>query len=122
MSKIDVSDIQGFALRGYNFPFARYMLLELLECEKAQQMLGQLIPHITTGERWDQNKKPLSTVNIALTHRGLSQLRLPRATLLSFPLEFQQGMKARAAILGDTDKNGPHRWDPAWHEDKVDIW
>jgi len=30
MTEIDVSDIQGFALRGYNFPFARYLLLELL--------------------------------------------------------------------------------------------
>ena len=30
MSKIDVSDIQGFALKGYNFPHARYLLLELL--------------------------------------------------------------------------------------------
>ena len=86
MSKIDVSDIQGFALRGYNFPYARYLLLELLECDKAQQLIEQLIPHITTGERWDGGK-PESTVNIAFTHRGLAQLRLPRQTLLSFPLE-----------------------------------
>ena len=25
-------------------------------------------------------------------------------------------MKARAPILGDTDKNGPDRWEPVWHD------
>ena len=75
MSRIDVTDIQGFALRGYNFPFARYMLLELLDCQKAEQWIGQLIPHITTGERWDA--KPKTTVNVAFTHRGLEKLALP---------------------------------------------
>ena len=28
MSSIDVSDIQGFSLKGYNFPHARYLLLD----------------------------------------------------------------------------------------------
>ena len=121
MSTIDVSDIQGFALRGYNFPFARYLLLELLECDRAQQSIAQLIPHITTGERWDDGK-PESTVNIAFSHRGLEKLALPKATLLSFPLEFQQGMKARAGILGDTGRNGPDRWEPFWNEHEVHVW
>ena len=29
MIKLNVADIQGFVLRGYNFPFARYLLFEL---------------------------------------------------------------------------------------------
>jgi len=29
MVNLNVADIQGFVLRGYNFPFARYLLLEL---------------------------------------------------------------------------------------------
>ena len=33
-TKIDVTDIQGFVLKGYNFPLARYLLLELVRPEK----------------------------------------------------------------------------------------
>jgi Dyp-type peroxidase family len=121
MTEIDVSDIQGFALRGYNFPFARYLLLELLESKAAQRCVGHVIPHLTTGVKWDSGK-PASTVNIAFTHPGLIQLGLPEETLLSFPVEFQQGMKARSEILGDTGKDAPERWDAAWQEDRVHVW
>jgi Dyp-type peroxidase family len=119
-TKIDVSDIQGFALKGYNFPHARYLLLELLNCEDAQNFILKLLPDITTGERWDD--KPLTTLNIAFTHEGLVKLELPLATLLSFPLEFQQGMKARRQILYDTGKNDPGNWDSVWRDERVHVW
>lgn len=122
MSEIDVSDIQGFSLKGYNFPRARYLLLELLHHEAARQFVRDLLPDITTGERWDIDKKPMSTVNLAFTHNGLMRLQLPLASLLSFPVEFQQGMKARGDILYDTGKNGPANWDPVWKEDRVHAW
>ncbi len=120
MSKIDVSDIQGFALKGYNFPFARYLLLELLHPGGAKDFLAQILQYLTTGERWDE--KPTTTVNIAFTHKGLVQLELPEPTLLSFPLEFQQGMKARKLILYDTGKNSPEHWEPVWRENRVHVW
>lgn len=122
MSKIDVSDVQGFALKGYNFPRARYLLLELLHHEAARAFIERLLPDITTGERWDINNKPMSTVNLAFTHRGLIQLQLPLASLLSFPVEFQQGMKARGDILYDTGKNAPSHWDAVWKDDRVHAW
>jgi Dyp-type peroxidase family len=122
MTKIDVSDIQGFALKGYNFPRARYLLLELLHPEPARDFVMRLLPDITTGERWDINNKPTSTVNLAFTHPGLIRLQLPLASLLSFPLEFQQGMQARADILYDIGKNAPARWDPVWKEGRVHAW
>jgi Dyp-type peroxidase family len=50
------------------------------------------------------------------------RLGLPLASLLSFPLEFQQGMLARGEILGDVGKNGPGNWDPVWREDRVHAW
>lgn len=122
MNKIDLSDIQGFVLKGYNFPFARYLLLELLEARAARNLLELLLPEITTGERWDINNKPLTTVNLAFNHRGLLQLQLPIASLLSFPVEFQQGMKARRDIVGDIGKNAPEHWDVVWKEDRVHAW
>jgi len=122
MNKIDVSDIQGFALKGYNFPFARYLLLELSKPAAARAWLSSLLTVVTTGERWDVANKPMSTVNIAFTHPGLIRLDLPLASLLSFPLEFQQGMRTRGDILGDLGKNGPDNWDPVWREDEVHVW
>jgi len=122
MGSIDVSDIQGFSLKGYNFPYARYFLFELLEPQKARNFIYQLLTVVTTGERWDINNKPVSTVNVAFTHPGLVQLELPLGSLLSFPLEFQQGMKARGDILFDTGKNAPEHWDPVWQEGRVHAW
>jgi Dyp-type peroxidase family len=119
-TKIDVSDIQGFALKGYSFPHARFLLLELLHSKDAQNFILKLLPDLTTGERWD--KKPSTTLNIAFTHKGLVKLELPLPTLLSFPVEFQQGMKARGDILYDTGKNGPEHWDAVWREERVHVW
>jgi Dyp-type peroxidase family len=121
MSKLNETDIQGFVLRGYNLPFARYLFLHFEDAARARKLIGQLLSAITTGQRWDGGK-PQSTVNIAFTHRGLTALDLPDATLLSFPVEFQQGMKKRAGILSDTGVNAPERWDDLWHEDQVHAW
>ncbi|MGC2694261.1 MAG: dyp-type peroxidase [Candidatus Angelobacter sp.] len=127
MSKLDATDIQGFVLRGYGLPFARYMFLEIADSARGRKFIEQLLRQITTGEEWDrdaQNKhiKPECTVNIAFTHRGLVRLELPDPSLLSFPVEFVQGMRARAEILGDTAKNDPQNWDPLWRDGAVDIW
>ncbi len=102
MSKLNATDIQGFVLRGYNLPFARYLFLQILEGDRGREVIGKLVDYITTGERWEDRKKPDCTVNVAFTYRGLVQLQLPAATLQTFPVEFVQGMKARAQILCDT--------------------
>jgi Dyp-type peroxidase family len=120
MSKLNASDIQGFSLRGYNMPHARYCFLSFNSPESARALILQLLPSVTTGQLWD--KKPQSTLNLAFTHRGLAALELPLATLISFPPEFQIGMKARADILGDIGSNSPGHWDPVWQSDDVHLW
>lgn len=121
MSKLNETDIQGFVLRAYNMPFARYLFLTISEGKKAQQFVDALIPQITTGEEWDDGKPP-STINIAFTHKGLAKMQLPPASLFSFPVEFLQGMKERGPILGDVGPNGPERWDQIWRDELVHIW
>ena len=121
MSKLNETDIQGFVLRGYNLPFARHIFVHFEDPQRACALIFSLLPQITTGQHWD-NGKPDSTVNIAFTHRGLVALDLPAATLISFPVEFQQSMKDRAAILGDTGRNDPQHWDEVWSDDRVHAW
>ena len=121
MSKLNETDIQGFVLRGYNLPVARYLFLRFEDALRARKLIGRLLSVVTTGQRWDGGK-PQSTMNIAFTHRGLQHLELPDATLLSFPVEFQQGMRRRAGILGDSGVNSPDHWDKVWREDRVHAW
>ena len=49
---------------------------------------------------------------MALSFQGLKALGVPEDTLASFPQEFQQGMAARAADLGDTGESAPENWEP----------
>jgi Dyp-type peroxidase family len=120
MSKLNASDIQGFSLRGYNLPFARYLFLHFTEPVKGRLLLTRLLPLITTGQLWD--KKPATTINVAFTHPGLAALELPLATLISFPPEFQLGMKARGNILGDIGLNSHEHWDEIWRDGRVHVW
>ena len=55
MSKLDTTDIQGFVLRGYALPFARYMFLEITDADKGCRFIDQLVGQITTGEEWDKD-------------------------------------------------------------------
>jgi Dyp-type peroxidase family len=120
-SRLDETDVQGFVLRGYTYPVASFIFLELGEPEPARKLIGSLVEQITTGECWDDGK-PDSTLNIAFTYPGLVKLDLPDATLLSFPVEFFQGMKARGDILCDVGKNAAERWEPIWREERVHVW
>src|SRR4051794_13079167 len=43
MSKLNETDIQGFVLRGYNMPFARYMFLRFEDPVQARILIGQLL-------------------------------------------------------------------------------
>lgn len=121
MSKLNATDIQGFVLRGYNLPMARYLFLRLEDAKRGRDLVHRLLGQITTGQRWDGGK-PQSTLNIGFTFSGLQRLDLPLATLITFPVEFQQGMRQRAELLGDTGTNAPRNWDSVWREEQVDVW
>jgi deferrochelatase/peroxidase EfeB len=50
-------------------------------------------------------------LGIAFTFEGLKALGVPQAPLDSFPIEFRQGMAARATILHDFGANAPANWE-----------
>jgi len=81
-----------------------------------------------TTEADTANKRPVPgelTRNLAFTGEGLRACGLGDQQLDGLPLEFRQGMEARAGLLGDVRGNHPRRWklpllnwpdalDPAW--------
>jgi Dyp-type peroxidase family len=56
---------------------------------------------VATSNRW---------VTVAFTCNGLRALGVDDASLSTFPEEFQQGMVARAEMLGDSGANHPDHW------------
>ena len=119
--KLNETDIQGFVLRGYNMPNARYIFLHFENAAAGKALLGKLTPEITTGRRWEKGK-PNHTTNIALSYRGMEALDVPYESLASFAEEFQQGMRARGSFLGDTGQSAPEFWDQLWREGDVHAW
>ena len=106
----DLADIQGNILRAYGMPFARYSFVKILDAASAKALLAAVADQVTTATTWDANSKPRATLNLSLSYSGLVALNLPADALASFPVEFQAGMAARAAMLGDTGINDPSHW------------
>jgi deferrochelatase/peroxidase EfeB len=108
---LELEDIQRGVLHPRPSPYVgTYLLLRITDRCVGRALLRRLIPVIASaadpinpaGETW---------VSVSLTFEGLSALGVPEASLASFPLEFQQGMAARAAILGDVDESSPVHWE-----------
>ena len=49
--------------------------------------------------------------NLAITFPGLRALGVPEQRLALLPQEFQDGMEARAGVLGDVRRNHPRHWE-----------
>src|SRR3954447_25810060 len=111
VSALERDDIQGNVLRGYGFPFARYLFARVRDdgADAARRWLAAQAGPVTTEEEW--SAKPLIAGNLALSFAGLRALRLPGWLLESFPQDFRDGMAARADRLGDAGDGAPTHWD-----------
>src|SRR6266536_2604658 len=117
---LELSDIQGNILRGYRrFTFAKFMLFRILSPDAGRKFLQRLIPFVTPGEWGDT--PPRGALHIGISFEGLSALGLPSECLASFPVEFQEGMKARARRLGDIGSSDPKYWDSPWNTQRVHV-
>ena len=108
--KLDLADVQGNVLKGYNFPFVAYVWVHVADPSAGRALLGRLLPRVTTGEPWNGDK-PLSTLNVAITFAGLEALAVPARQLAAFPPDFREGMAARAATIGDVGEDDPSLWE-----------
>jgi Dyp-type peroxidase family len=123
-------DIQGNILNAYGrqgFPKGRAILLHVHKSEVGCSFLKDFYPHVTTALRWPSRKpnavpsgpnapmRPDVTLNFAFTFAGLLALGVPIRSLVMMPNVFMQGMRARAAILGDNYPPGAlEQCDEVW--------
>ena len=108
---LEFNDIQSGVLRPRPTPYAgTYIMLRIDDRAAGHQLLKRLTPAIVSatdltspaGDAW---------VAVALSSHGLKALGVPQASLESFSPEFQQGMAARAAELGDVGESAPEKWE-----------
>ncbi len=132
---LQLDEIQGNVVRAYgrfSFPCARYFFLNIRNVAQGRAFIEAIRTEVTTAQRWTAAgapglDKPLVTLNIGFTFRGLLRLGLPTRTLQNMPEEYIDGMRKRAHILGDSDsalldKDQDHvqHWDRLWRESHQD--
>lgn len=108
--KLDLADVQGNILRGYNFPLVAYVWVRVSDPAAGRAWLARLVDRVTTAEPW-QGAKPATTLNLGVSFAGLESLAVPRAQLDAFPPDFREGMAARAHTLGDSGADDPSHWE-----------
>src|SRR5215471_19127017 len=108
---LETSDIQATVLRPRPKPYCgEYVVLRIGNAEQGREMLRRILPHVAPADEWWVPSTP-GWLGIAFTFEGLKALGVPQASLDSFPIEFRQGMAARAAILHDFGANAPANWE-----------
>ncbi|PZV17063.1 MAG: peroxidase [Pseudanabaena sp.] len=108
---LELDDIQNGVLHGRPSPYAGvYILLRIDDQHAGRELLRRLIPALASATN-PSDRSQEAWVSIALTFQGLKALGVPQDSLDSFPLPFQQGMAARAQILGDVGENAPENWE-----------
>jgi Dyp-type peroxidase family len=107
---LELDDIQAGALEPRPVPYAGlYQILRLDDRHDGRELLRRLIPYIDSVASFDTKK--LVSLAVALSFQGLKAIGVPEESLATFPHEFQQGMAARAAELGDVGENSPEHWE-----------
>jgi len=108
---LELSDIQATVLRPRPSPYlGEYVVLRIDDAAQGREMLRRIIPHVAPADEWWVPSLP-GWLGIAFTFEGLKALGVPQVSLDSFPIEFRQGMAARAAILHDFGANAPANWE-----------
>ena len=109
--QVEASDVQAIVLRPRPKPYrGEYVILRIGDAGQGREMLRRILPHVALAAEWWVPSLP-GWLGIAFTFEGLKALGVPQASLDSFPIEFRQGMAARAAILHDLGANAPGNWE-----------
>ena len=118
---LELEDIQAPVLRLRPFPYhGAYFVVRIDDPAHGREMLGRLAPKIASAA--DQHgSADTAWVNVGLTFQGLKALGVPQASLDSFSPEFQQGMAARAEVLGDVGESAPDNWEKPFGTNEVHV-
>lgn len=107
---LELDDIQSGALVERPSPYVgTYLLLSIRDPGDGRELVRRL--HRIVDAAGSAGEAGDTSLTVAFTYHGLKALGVPQTSLDSFAPEFQEGMAARAAILGDTGDSGPDHWE-----------
>jgi Dyp-type peroxidase family len=119
--ELDLGDIQAGVLHPRPFPYvATYFLFRVDDAAAGRALLRDLIPHVAVAADLTSAARD-GWLSVSLSYHGLRAVGLPERSLASFAPEFQQGMAARAELLGDIGDSHPDRWEPPLGTSDVHI-
>ncbi len=108
---LELDDIQAGALFERPSPYVgRYLMLRIADRADGRELVRRL-HRIATSSRTSDSVGNTS-LTVAFTYRGLEALGVPQTSLDTFAPEFRDGMRARAALLGDVGESSPEHWEP----------
>jgi Dyp-type peroxidase family len=108
---LELDDIQSGVLRPRPIPYAATYLIFRIDDRKAGRELIARLHNVVASAAHPTSPAGDTWVSVALSFQGLKALGIPQASLDSFPPEFQQGMAARAKMLGDHGESSPEHWE-----------
>lgn len=122
--ELDLPDIQGFVIRGYNTKYARHFVIEIPAGSTPNAFIAGLVDgsgSIQVNNASVYKSKPDYFFNIGFTYAGLGQLNLPTLDFNSFP-SFEKGAVSRSEFVGDSGDSAPDKWEGGLNnESKVHI-
>jgi Dyp-type peroxidase family len=108
---LELDDIQSGVLRPRPSPYAAaYVLFRIDDAKAGRELIRRIRPLVASAAH-PESPAGDTWVSVALSFQGFKALGVPQASLDSFSPEFQQGMAARAGILGDTGESSPQHWE-----------
>lgn len=111
IAMLEFDDIQHILLIRVPALTGRYEFLSFKNPAGGRAWLSGIIPKVQSVRSARASvEKSRRWVTVAFTWNGLRALGVDEASLATFPEEFQQGMAARAEVLGDTGTNHPDNW------------
>ena len=107
---LELDDIQAGALMPRPTPYAgTYQIVRIDDRHAGRELLRRLIPYLDSAASFNPHDAGGARGGAQLP--GAQGARGAGGSLASFAPEFQQGMAARAAHLGDVGENAPEHWE-----------
>ena len=112
---VNLADVQGNILRGYRKARVRHLVVCVTDARRGRAWIAAASardatagPRITDGGDWSH--PPDTCFNVGVTSAGMRALGVPDAIVRTFPAPWQEGMAARAPIIGDWGDSDPAHW------------
>jgi deferrochelatase/peroxidase EfeB len=124
--ELNLGDIQGNILAGFNKDHQSFLFVSFSQAEGAKAWLKELAPEVASSSEvrafnslfkevnqrrgGERGTVKATWVNVALSASGLQTLGVPAEQQGAFSQAFREGMKARAQTIGDLGANAPEHW------------